>query len=69
MGAITGGIPLSEPGPSTAASILSLSAQLQAFLLGLLGKGSEWEGWYVISARLQSPAKFLRQGAYMLLVF
>ncbi len=69
MGAIAGGIPLSESGPSTPDSILNLSAQLQAFLLGLLSKGSEWEDWYVISARLQSPAKFLYQGAYMLLVF
>lgn len=41
----TGGIPLSEPGPATPASILHLSAQQQALLICLLHKGSEWEGW------------------------
>lgn len=45
MGPHAGGIPLSEPGPSTSASILSLGAQRQAFLLCLLNKGSEWQGW------------------------
>lgn len=45
MDAHAGGIPLSEPGPSTSISILSLGAQRQSFIMCLLNKGGEWEGW------------------------